>query len=238
MPVEQVDKLVRVTFAFGLFEGSAQQEVAEPSVYFRAGAVPSDPAVTNAILNDMATAALASLVANVDTANHSATVQALHCRVALEDTAGHTLFEKIVAAAGALAWQGTGAAACLPWSSSLVISLYGYTPGEFDPFGKSKRGRMYLPPFATTVMHNDGTGKLAIALCGDLVDQWGQVLQELQQHDYSGFPTFSPVLVINSRRQVQAFPVTHLRVDNKLDTQRRRERQQLFDLATAPYPHS
>lgn len=236
MAVVQVPRIVRVTFVYGLVNGTSVEDFAEHSLVYQAASVPTDPAVTDAILMDMADAALASQAANVAPNHWSPSIQCAHVRVALEGTDGKTLFEKIVQAVDDLAWVGTGSATSLPWSSSLCVSLYAYEPGTFSPFGKSQRGRFYLPPPSIDVLLADGTGEVNPTVSAGIRDQWAQVAKELQEHDYSGFPAFAPALVVNSRRLGEAFPVTFVRVDNKLDTQRRRSKQQLGVVSYAEYP--
>lgn len=234
MPVSQVSRIVRVTFSYTL----NGQEISEHSVCYRAGAVPTDADTINAVLNDMCNAALASQAAHVTPSHWNPSIIADHCRVALEDTNGHTLFEKINAASGALSWNGTGSGRQLPYDNAIAISLYGYEPGNFDPFGRYKRGRFYLPPPTADVLDSGNTGTMDHTALADIATDWGTVLQELQEHDYSGFPTFSPVLVINSRASVEAHPVTWLRYDDKMDTQRRRQNGITYVVAKAPFPAS
>jgi hypothetical protein len=229
--VTQVDKIVRVTFNYVL----NGQEISEHSVCYRAGALPIDAPTINAVLNDMANAALASQSAHVTPSHWGGSTVCDHVRVALEDTSGHTLFEKIVSASGALAWSGTGSGRQLPYSQSIAISLYGYEPGNFDPFGRYKRGRFYLPPPTADVLDSSNTGTLDHTVLADIAGDWGTVLSELQGHTYSGFPTFAPVLVINSRASVAAYPVTWIRTDDKMDNQRRRQNGITTVIAKAPF---
>jgi hypothetical protein len=222
MAVTQVDKIVRVTWRYNLFPGSTAVEQCEHGVTYRAASLPSDATVTNAVLKDMADAALASQVANFAETYAHANVVADSCRVALEQTNGHTLFEQISTAAGALAWAGSASGKSLPFQNAMVISLYGYEPGSFSPIGKYLRGRFYLPPMSIDMLSTDNSSLLDDSKAGDTHDAWHQILKELQEHDYSGFPAFAPVLVINSRTTTSASPVTWTRFDTKIDTQRRR----------------
>lgn len=245
MAITQLDKIVRVSFVFAM-EGDARgTEVIVTSANYRAASVPGDPVVLKAILQDMATAACASVVANVDKTWYPSGLVGTHVRVALEDNLGHTLEESIVGFSGALTYRGQSGGACLPWQIAFVLSLYAYQPTNFDPLGRFKRGRMYLPA-PTASMLGDGTGEISESNMTLMVNGWGQVLQELQQHDYSGFPAFAPVLGINSKTTPKSkpgkvanfYPVTWLRADTKLDTQRRRSNRQLASTAEAPYPHA
>jgi hypothetical protein len=211
------------------------QEISLHSVCYRAGATPTDPDVTNAVLSDMANAALASQAAHVTPSHWGGSVVAESCRVALEGTNGHTLFERIVAASGALAWNGTGSGRQLPYEDSIAISLYGYEPGNFDPFGRYKRGRFYLPPPTADVLDSGNTGLIDTGVLADIAGDWGTVLTELQHHTYSGFTGFAPVLVINSRSSVEAYPVTWIRTDNKMDVQTRRQNGVSYVVAKAAY---
>lgn len=234
--IQQVPNIVRVTWKYGLQAGSTIEDTSQHSVTFLAGAIPSTQSVVDAVLLDMATAALASQVANVSTALYHQTVIAQECRVAVEGTNGHTLFEKFAIASGDLSWQGSNPSPSLPWECAVAVSLYGYQPGTFDTLGKSKRGRFYTPPPCSSVLQTNGSGELATDSLQTLVQGWAQVLKELQQHNYSGFPDFSPILCINSRRHVAAFPVTYIRGDTKIDSQRRRQRQEPATIEQGVWP--
>lgn len=243
MAIEQVPRIVRVTWKYDLNAGGGAADTSQHSVCYQAGATPPDSATTDAVLHDMANAALASQAAHVDPGSFSPSVVCTGSRVALEGTNGHTLFEQFGVATGPLAFSGSGGGKSLPWETSFAVSLYAYQPGVFDPFGKSKRGRFYLPPMQSDLLDSDNSGRMAGASAVSIADTWGTVLQELQEHDYSGFPAFSPVLVVNSRKTParpawtpEAFPVTFLRFDTKIDSQRRRQRQEPAPVGTAPYP--
>jgi hypothetical protein len=236
VPITQVDKIVRVTWVWALLNGSVTAEQADMGVCYRAGAVPTDPDVMNAVLHDMGAAACASVAAHLHTNYYSDSIVLDHVRVALEDTHGLTLFEQLVPADGDLAFAGTGSGTCLPWDNSLVVSLYAYQPNTFDPAGRSKRGRFYTPPPNISILLGDGTGEVDNTSAANLLTDWLTILKELQEHDYSGFPTFSPVLVVNSRRTVSAPAVTYLRIDNKMDRQSRRLKSQAATQQAAPFP--
>ena len=236
MTITQAANIVRVTWVYDLIETDIGVETSQHSVTFLAGSVPGDEATLLAVLNDMANAALASQAANV-TANHwSPNVKANHCRVALEATNGHTIQEAIVAATGALAWQGSAGGKCLPWQDAVCISLYSYPPGSFVPAGKTRRGRFYLPPPSVDVLSSDNTTLVDSTAMTDIAHDWAQVLKELQQHFYSGFPDFAPTLVVNSRSTATAHAVTYVRWDNKLDTQRRRAKKLTAVVSQAVFP--
>jgi len=234
--VVQVPGIVRVTFKYTLAQAETVTDYAEHGVCYLAGEVPTDADTIEAVLQDMADAAYASVVANVTPTHFCTNIGLMQVRVALEQTNGKTLFEKFRSYGGAYVWNGTSSSYSLPWDNAFCLSLYAYEPGTFDPFHKSKQGRTYLPPLSAASLKDDNTGLIDGTAATDIADDWGQVFKELQEHDYSGFPAFSPVLVVNSRRYVEAFPVTWLRFDNKMDTQRRRFNKQSTVIGKAPFP--
>lgn len=236
MAINQVDRIVRVTWLYNLIIGSTVQDTSQHSVTFRAGAVPSSESTLNAVLQDMATAAAASQVANFTQAWATSGVQAEHVRVALEDVHGKTLAEQFRQCEGDYAWVGAGSGLQLPWECAVAISLYAHQPGTFATLGKSKRGRFYLPSPHAGRLATDHSGQLTLGDMQDVRDSWAQILRELQEHDYSGFPSFSPELVVNSRHLVEAFPVTFIRIDTKVDSQRRRQRQEETVVSYAAWP--
>lgn len=237
MTVTQVDKIVRLTFDFNQEGGAVGQDVIEAGCTYRATAVPTDGADIDATLLDMATAANAALVANVAQSWYGSQLVLTKIRAALEGTNGHTLFEQFSVATGALAWRGSSSSQALPWQTAWVLSIYGYQPGTFTPLGKHLRGRMYLPAPASGSLRSN-TGEMSDSDTSDMTHQWGTVLAQVQGHTYSLFPTFGPVLGINSRSTSTFAPCTWLRSDTKIDTQRRRANRETGDVGIAAYPSS
>lgn len=236
MPITQPANIVRCTWRYDLQVEDVPIDVSEHSVTFLAGAVPTDPAVLEAVLNDMATAALASQTAHFDTSYATSAVRANSCRVALESTAGLTLFEKIVAAADPIDWQGDSNGAQMPWEDAVCVSVYGYEPGTFSPAGKYQRGRFYLPPLSSEQLATGKSGELDPGHAQLIMDNWQAILTELQNHLYSGFPTFAPVLGIVSRHTDSFTPASWLRIDTKVDTQRRRQNKIVPTILKDPFP--
>lgn len=238
MPITQVSNIVRVTFRFNLFNGAGAGDIADCGVCYKSDENPSDDATWDLILNDMAVAATASWHTNVDKEFFHPSISLGSVRVAHEATNGHTLHEKIAPANSPNDWAGSSTSPSLPWDNAICLSLYAYAAGTFTPNGRSKRGRMYLPAPATNLITNNDTGQPSIGNLVLIMNGVGQVLQELQQHDYTGFPAFVPILGVNSREMEEFFPVQTLRVDNRFDSQRRRINALVPDIATAPYPHT
>ena len=236
MTISQVPNIVRVTFRYDLFKGTAPADVAEWGVCFLASSVPTDSAIIDAVLQDMSHAAAASHKVNIDPTIYTSHVKLNQVRVALEATNGHTLFEKITPGFTPYDWEGTAGGVQLPWQTSLVISLYAYPPGEFKANGKSFRGRFYTPPLSSSVIAGDGSGGLSLGTASSIAGMYAQVLKELQEHDYTGFPAFAPKLVVNSRRYTMTNLVQSVRVDTKLDTQRRRTNREIAEVGVAAFP--
>jgi len=226
--ISQVANLIRATWAWTFVSAGETNEQAEASCYYLASHRPGDDATTQAVLDQLATLMLSKVVANLPTGHWSPSVNLDHARAAWEDTNGHTLLESRIAASGDLAWVGGGSTTSLPWATALCCSLYGYEPGAFDPQGKHKRGRMYLPALGADQLLADGSGKLASDKLNDIMLNWGAVISAPQEALVWADPALTLQLVVNSRSTVQAHAVNWVRMDNKLDTQRRRERQQPF----------
>ena len=148
----------------------------------------------------------------------------------LEAATGHTLHKGV--AVEATPWKGTGGPS-LPFECSAAVSLYAYTPGSFVANRGRKRGRMYLPPLTTGAMAPDmqgvRPGVLAPGAVGPLADGLGAFFNDVNQmtvgEDPLGIGSVWTLGVI-SRADVAFYPVTHIRLGNVLDTQRRRRNKQ------------
>lgn len=149
------------------------------------------------------------------------------------DTSGHVVNEK-AAAASPTDWIGSGAKS-LPWQVSLAISLYAYERGTFVLQGKSKRGRIYLPPLADSQIGDSTTGEMTLTAAETLRDAIGTWLTAIVGHTPTGGSTsFHPVVLSTTHNYSNE--VAFLSVDTKLDTQRRREKQLTSVIGTVAWP--
>lgn len=151
----------------------------------------------------------------------------------LDQANGKVLDQGVATFDGDDAWAGTGNAS-LPWETSLCVSLYAYVPGTFAADKGRKRGRMYLPPFSPVVL---GTldGQMSDGLLQQLVPQLGDFFNDVQgMHigDGSGQAQdyFNLVIASKGTTLKPLPPTTHdvirIQADTKIDSQRRREKQQ------------
>lgn len=150
------------------------------------------------------------------------TVEAYHL-----STAGLSIDKGLAEFTGDDAWAGTGGVS-LPFEVSCCVTLYAYDPTAFAADRARKRGRLYLPPFATTQMfaatgmygttNTDGAQYIAHAMRSWLEDVDGLLLA-------GSLPTVddSMQLGVLSRTAGEFHRVTHVGVDNLPDVQRRRQ---------------
>nr|CRY97253.1 hypothetical protein [uncultured prokaryote] len=125
-------------------------------------------------------------------------------------------------------WHG-GTGYALPWQSALVISNYGYTPGAFDAGARRKRGRSYLPEFASTILSGVGDGALSPAQVTDMLNQWDQMWQAIRGADYDSVDMagYLPLPGIVSPTDHAFWPTKYWRCDQIIDTQRRRRNREV-----------
>jgi hypothetical protein len=142
------------------------------------------------------------------------------------DTSNHALDKGTALFDGTKTWQGTGGIS-LPYSSSCVVSLFGYQPGTLAPQRGRKRGRFYLPPLATTVM-DDATGLYNIedgAAVANVATYMGNFLNDVEGMEIGGpYPDVADfvhlgILSIASQAFVQC---RYVAVDNVPDVMRSR----------------
>jgi len=116
---------------------------------------------------------------------------------------------------------GTAESNALPMEVATVLSLYGYAPGQYDPLGARKRGRIYLPPFAVSKV--DGFGFLAnpnalLTAC----QVWFNYMHNRVMSDDDAVQDRARCVIL-SRRFGEVNDVAQLRVDNLFDVQKRRQ---------------
>lgn len=141
----------------------------------------------------------------------------------LDNTPGpnhlHVLY-RTESAFGAGAWVGESAES-MPWECSAVVSLAAYPQGGYVPQPGRHRGRFYLPPLAIGLI-SANTGQLPAVQAGQLADAAADWLSAINS-DVNGEPL---QVVVLSRANDSVYPVEHIWVDTKIDSQRRRENRQ------------
>ncbi len=216
--------LVKVVTVFDLVnDDTSVAEIAEFAMWGKFATTPAGEALWNSTLQELAQLAVDKWSADIDPTHYSHGAKLKQVRAIAADSAGHTTFEQV--ATPGTAWQGDATAHSLPWSSSLVISLYTYTPGSFIAHAGRRRGRVYPPPPNVTVLETTNQGTIhadtALAILNDFKG-W--------LNDFQGV-TLTPdenvwVLGVLSKVGNQWNHVTDLAIDTKIDTQRRREKSQ------------
>lgn len=105
-----------------------------------------------------------------------------------------------------------------PAQVSGVLSLFGYTPGAFVTDAARKRGRVFLGPLAQSALAN--TGKLDSGFITGQQNSWASMLRSINGLAATAGYTFRAS--IWSRAGKFLTPVVGIRVDDRVDIQRRR----------------
>jgi hypothetical protein len=227
----QPPNLIKLTTQFDLYGGSGDiEDHAEFGIWGQV--VDGPPSPWDPFLEDLATFAAGQWVAVVDDARYSPATHLAGVVAGAYDGSGNLVAEQKFFNAPT-DWVG-GADQSMPWAVSAVISLYTYQRGTFVVQGKSKRGRIYLPPLGTSVMGNTFTGEMGVGNATALRDDVGTWLADIVGHTGPGTFSFHPGVLSTTHNYFNQ--LAYLSVDTKLDTQRRRERQQLATISTVPWP--
>lgn len=235
MPNPVPQDTMQAVFTAGLYVGAERQDEAQWGIwgvrFHRLGNVTDWPADCQAIANALVTKFNTHITGKSmwSTAVQMETVKVNH----YEASTGKVLDQGEAAFTAGTAWVGTGATS-LPWETSLCISLYGYGAG-FVQDKRRKRGRFYLPPMATTVLGTQ-SGNITDTVLGDIRDQYGALLNDVQGMNIGsgsggGQPDYWDLRVISKGTKEKPLPPTstqivRMQLDSKVDSQRRRERQQ------------
>lgn len=225
------EDVCKVRLVFDLNPGGTSQDQAVMGWHMKLHHIPANNDPWPTLVQQVADKTLQKWKARItDTTNWSTTVKLARSEVYhLAAVDGKALDKGMAAAAGATAWAGTATAGSLPYEVACAVSLYGYTPGSFDPNGKFKRGRFYLPPFVKDFM-GSGTedGYFSTSRVGGVQPQILAFLNDVQGMKVGAddaLPTASHMdLVIVSRARTLATQVATIRFGKRPDSQRRRQR--------------
>jgi hypothetical protein len=139
-------------------------------------------------------------------------------------THGKTLFKTEYPFTGTDKSSCTGTAtACVPWECSVAVSLAAYAPAEYVSKPGRHRGRFYLPPFASGLLQGLN-GYIAAAHAQDIASAmhtWIEGANDAVPQENGQLEC-----VIWSRADDAIYRVEHLWVDQKVDSQRRRQNKE------------
>lgn len=107
-----------------------------------------------------------------------------------------------------------------PAQISAVLSLFGYTPGAFVAEAPRKRGRVFLGPLAQSALAN--TGKLDNGFITGQQNSWAAMFRSIAALPATAGYTFRPIIWSRAGRFMT--PIVGVRVDDRVDIQRRRAR--------------
>jgi len=226
----QPDNMIKMTMVFGLQDGT--DTILDQAEFRIWSDDPTGITDYDAWLLDAATYAGEQWVSVIPKTPFSPAVVFQKCIMGHYDTSGHLVHEQAYVA-GSTDWIGSGAKT-LPWQIALCISLYAYERGTFTLNGRRKRGRIYLPPLADSMVHDSTTGEMQLSDATGLRDDVGTWLSNIVGHSGPGGGSFHPVVL--SLAGDFSNEVGWLSVDTKLDTQRRREKQLTTTVDTVEWP--
>jgi hypothetical protein len=229
----QPDNLVKLTMQFDLNNGSAVVDHAQFGVWgqFRNSGNPSD---WNAALDDLCEFALAKWIDQVPTGLFSPAAHLNGAVAGHYDNLGRLVHERKKAVASTSDWVGGGTQS-LPWQCTPCVSLYTYPRGDFVVHGKSRRGRIYLPPAAAGILGDAHSAMVTTGNCDNILNYVGGFFDELIAQTYSTTPSsWQPGVLSVVQNEFNI--LTQLSMDTKLDTQRRREKQLPATVRSVAWP--
>lgn len=146
------------------------------------------------------------------------------------NAAGHTIHEQNFVPV--TPWQGASGGKALPWETSMVVSLYCYQRGVFEPQARRKRGRVYLPPQTASQLENSNAGYYDNSALPTFLGKQKDWLTEAQQDDV-GVKIAN--LSVFSRADSVLRPVVNLYMGAKFGSQRRRQNKETVGILSVPF---
>lgn len=222
-------QLVKVEWLFGLNNGTSDVEEAVPGVWFEKGSALGTPDF-DAFLVSLCDQAWEAWATNMPKTDWTPAVSLKTVRCAGYDAALKTTNVQIKASGGT-SWAGSSSGPCMPWQISQVVGLYTYTPGSFISQAATRRGRVYLPPPASSVLASANTGVMDDTKASAVMAAFKDCLHDTAT-TIAG-TSLGPGVV--SRKREAFFGLTDLTTDVKLDTQRRRTHSEDVARLTTAY---
>lgn len=225
---------VATTLIFSLDTGSVVSDEADITFWWGSDVLPTTNAQWDLFLLALAQNVCDHWTATVGTNTYHTSVKLKHVKARRVGTDGKTLQEQVYVDNPATQWKGggtSGAGASLPWQLSQVIGLYSYTPGSFIAEPRTRRGRVFMPPYSTNALTDYDNGEMSLGFALDRITEVARTLNLVTSGTYDavGLGAMHPFPVVVSRTRSLAFKVTDLAGSNKFGTQRRR-RNQLQDV--------
>jgi len=206
------------TWTFQLDAGGAGQDIAELSLHH--GGTSFEPPDDQ--LNNLAQGGYNAWADNMTPTRFAAAVTLAGVKTYRYDAAGHVI--GIGSYQDPAPWHGTSTSPCLPWETSLALSLYTYPRGSFVPNPRRRRGRIYLPPMSSAQLELANSGYYSDS---DLPNLFEELHDFVQNSGDDALGVALAPLVVFSRVAEALYPVTDLYIDARFDSQRRRENAQV-----------
>lgn len=204
--------LLRVSWQFSL--GSA--EVAQCDVWCQANTPPvTDPDWLN-LVSQVATAARDGWKTQVSPSHFGEEVELKRALCARYSSAGHIL-QELASITAPGDWVGSDDTS-MPWSTAICVNLYTYTPGTFIAQNRSRRGRIFLPPPGRDVLQDNASGEMDNAIPPVILSEIRQLFLAVQAAHVT-------VGVLSTTHNFWNH-VTDVTTDTKLDTMRRRAKNE------------
>lgn len=215
---------VELTWVFEEAAVSTPQDLAEFTIWMQdeSGGPMSQFDMDNLALNGAD-----SWGANVSTALWTDAIALKWCQARVFNADGTTL--RVSQKPPTAFWTGSADPPSLPWETSLCVSEYAYQPGTFTLDSRRKRGRFYLPPMGAVCLNTDNTGRIKDATLPTILAEMKVFYNALGANPGDGDHSHP---VVFSRKDSDLYPVTYLRVDGKIDSQRRRENRETATVLT------
>lgn len=231
----QPDNMVYVRWQFNLYnDANTIEEEALIGIYGEVVDFPTTSGPALAVLADLASFARTHWESAFSAADFGLQLELAAVRAICQDTSGHTKYEQVSTAAPS-EWRGSNSANALPWEDALVIGLYAYERGSFETQARSKRGRVYLSGLTTGAIAGGKSGLLSNTYVTNQRDALGTMLTALVGHTLTGITgSWHPGVLSKTHNYFNE--LAYLSVDNKVDAQRRREKQQTASISTVAWP--
>lgn len=228
--------MLLVRWKFRLYnDANVEEETAYIGVYGLVESFPSGASDQQDGVDYIAGLARDKWIARMTKTNFSLALELVDATCTCQDTGGLTKREGVAVAAPG-DWRGTASGNSLPWEVAFCVSLYTYTRGAFVPNARRRRGRVYMPGLDTSCIAGGKSGLVSTSFAEGVRDDFGLVLSDMVGAPDVPHTTSSWHPGVLSKVAGQFNELTMLSVDNKLDSQRRREKQESTSIMSVAWP--